>query len=210
LKRIASFAHLFNFKKKIDGRRTTIASDDEESNHSNSIGELMWKDAEKVRLGFEDPKKLLDCEGSLGAVSANSSSNVDKDEVFDLAATQAEEETYNMINNQDFRQLSQGLQERADKLSSAQLLPASITSSFVKERRQSVSDQSEFSDSMSLQEDASTIDSMSERRRSSLDRIANKQLVRLYNRRAFTAGLVFSRGHFLGDISKNGCWSPFI
>merc|ERR1711935_157881 len=34
------------------------------------------------------------------------------------------------------------------------------------------------------------------------ERFANKQLERLYNRRAFTAGLVFSRGHFLGDISK--------
>jgi hypothetical protein len=40
------------------------------------------------------------------------------------------------------------------------------------------------------------------RRRSSKDRFANKVLGRLYSRRAFTAGLVFSRGHFLGDVSK--------
>ena len=40
------------------------------------------------------------------------------------------------------------------------------------------------------------------RRRSSRARFANKVLGRLYNRRANTAGLVFSRGHFLGDISK--------
>jgi len=40
------------------------------------------------------------------------------------------------------------------------------------------------------------------RRRSSRDRFANKVLGRLYSRRAFTAGLVFSRGHFLGDVSK--------
>lgn len=40
------------------------------------------------------------------------------------------------------------------------------------------------------------------RRRSSKDRYANKVLGRLYSRRAFTAGLVFSRGHFLGDVSK--------
>ena len=40
------------------------------------------------------------------------------------------------------------------------------------------------------------------RRRSSKARFANKVLGRLYSRRAFTGGLVFSRGHFLGDVSK--------
>jgi hypothetical protein len=40
------------------------------------------------------------------------------------------------------------------------------------------------------------------RRRCSQVRFANKVIGRLYNRRAFTAGLVFGRGHFLGDISK--------
>mmetsp|Transcript_24420 Transcript_24420/g.70318 ORF Transcript_24420/g.70318 Transcript_24420/m.70318 type:complete len:702 (+) Transcript_24420:185-2290(+) len=40
------------------------------------------------------------------------------------------------------------------------------------------------------------------RRRSSRDRFANKVLGRLYESRAFTSGLVFSRGHFLGDVSK--------
>ena len=40
------------------------------------------------------------------------------------------------------------------------------------------------------------------RRRSSRARYANKVLGRLYSRRAFTGGLVFSRGHFLGDVSK--------
>jgi hypothetical protein len=40
------------------------------------------------------------------------------------------------------------------------------------------------------------------KRRGSRARFANKVLGRLYNRRAFTSGLVFSRGHFLGDVSK--------
>lgn len=40
------------------------------------------------------------------------------------------------------------------------------------------------------------------RRRSSRARFANKVLGRLYSRRAFTGGLVFSRGHLLGDVSK--------
>eukprot|EP00804_Cyclotella_cryptica_P025496 CCRYP_011994-RB/>CCRYP_011994-RB protein AED:0.02 eAED:0.02 QI:1709/1/1/1/1/1/5/157/938 len=39
-------------------------------------------------------------------------------------------------------------------------------------------------------------------RRPSKERFANKVLGRLYNRRAFASGLVFSRGHFLGDIEK--------
>ena len=37
---------------------------------------------------------------------------------------------------------------------------------------------------------------------STKNRFANKVLGRLYNRRAFASGLVFSRGHFLGDIEK--------
>jgi len=41
-----------------------------------------------------------------------------------------------------------------------------------------------------------------ERLRNSRDRFANKVLGRLYARRAFTAGLVFSRGHFLSDTTR--------
>lgn len=40
------------------------------------------------------------------------------------------------------------------------------------------------------------------KRRGSRARIANKVLGRLYNRRVFTSRLVFSKGHFLGDVSK--------
>lgn len=40
------------------------------------------------------------------------------------------------------------------------------------------------------------------RRRSSRARFVNKTFVRLYDRRTFTGGLVFSKGHFLGDVSK--------
>jgi len=39
-------------------------------------------------------------------------------------------------------------------------------------------------------------------KRPTKDRFANKVLGRLYNRRAVASGLVFSRGHFLGDIEK--------
>jgi len=51
-----------------------------------------------------------------------------------------------------------------------------------------------------------------EERRPSKRRFANKVLGRMYNRRAFAAGLVFSRGHFLGDIEKmvEGLLSPYL
>lgn len=41
-----------------------------------------------------------------------------------------------------------------------------------------------------------------ERMRNARDRFANKVLARLYSRRAFTGGLVFSRGHLLSDTSR--------
>lgn len=41
-----------------------------------------------------------------------------------------------------------------------------------------------------------------ERMRRARDRFANKVLARLYSRRAYTAGLIFSRGHFLADTSR--------
>ena len=40
------------------------------------------------------------------------------------------------------------------------------------------------------------------KRRSSRARFANKVLGRLYSRRAYSDGLVFGSGHFLGDVSK--------
>lgn len=40
------------------------------------------------------------------------------------------------------------------------------------------------------------------KRRSSRARFANKVLGRLYSRRAYSDGLVFASGHFLGDVSK--------
>ena len=41
-----------------------------------------------------------------------------------------------------------------------------------------------------------------ERMRTARDRFANKVLARLYSRRAYTSGLVFSRGHLLSDTSR--------
>lgn len=55
-----------------------------------------------------------------------------------------------------------------------------------------------------LEMDAEVVDRRASlnKRRSSRARFANKVLGRLYSRRAYSDGLVFARGHFLGDISK--------
>jgi len=60
----------------------------------------------------------------------------------------------------------------------------------------------EGGDDLGYHDDAENHQSHVGRRRSSKARFANKVLGRLYNRRAFTHGLIFSRGHFLGDVSK--------
>jgi hypothetical protein len=94
----------------------------------------------------------------------------------------------------DFDRLSKTLMKRAE--------------SYGKDDNLSVSDShDEFSQSSDGQNSEGTpedIDRRSSltRRRSSRARSVNKALVRLYDRRTFTGGLVFSRGHFLGDVSK--------
>merc|ERR1712228_430122 len=58
-------------------------------------------------------------------------------------------------------------------------------------------------DSMNLEVESNVSSKTGKKKRnSSRDRYTNKVLGRLYSRRAFTSGLVFSRGHFLGDVSK--------
>lgn len=60
-----------------------------------------------------------------------------------------------------------------------------------------------ISDQISKKEKfSSSMTDVASRRPSTKNRFANKVLGRLYNRRAFASGLVFSRGHFLGDIEK--------
>jgi hypothetical protein len=167
----------------------------------------MWKSAEKVRLGLGSSKKLDYDERSTGGASSSVSSiNIE-----DIESIVASEEAYNMFDNQDYIKLSEGLQKRAVRLGATSALPTSISTHerVTTDRRPSGSDRSAISDSTSGTEDVDFDtgsfkgnNSVSERRRSSIDRFANKQLVRLYNRRSFTAGLVFSQGHFLGDISK--------
>jgi hypothetical protein len=109
----------------------------------------------------------------------------------------------------DYAKLSRGLQKRADVLNQQIADQGSKTSSDVNHEDD---DSMHSLDNMFLDLEADSIGSNSldscerrlslARRRSSRARFANKVLGRLYSRRAFTGGLVFSRGHFLGDVSK--------
>lgn len=102
----------------------------------------------------------------------------------------------------DFAKLSKNLQKRAEILSGDPHSDVSVGSS----HDDSVSgDSDHFGEGSAASPRGSgsaTRRSSVSRRRSSRARFANKVLGRLYSRRAFTGGLVFSRGHFLGDVSK--------
>jgi CRP-like cAMP-binding protein len=110
----------------------------------------------------------------------------------------------------DFDNLSRGLQKRADYLQkegSADELDLSVGES-TEEHDALYTDDTEIESQLDYtftdEADPGVPSRRTSviRRRSSRARFANKVLGRLYNRRAFTGGLVFSRGHFLGDVSK--------
>mmetsp|Transcript_31615 Transcript_31615/g.52175 ORF Transcript_31615/g.52175 Transcript_31615/m.52175 type:complete len:1449 (+) Transcript_31615:454-4800(+) len=107
----------------------------------------------------------------------------------------------------DYVKLSRGLQKRADILNAGSNSPENPST------EHEIAAMVEDDDSLQnvfLDLEADSVgkpDSRDRRlslarRRSSRARFANKVLGRLYSRRAFTGGLIFSRGHFLGDVSK--------
>jgi hypothetical protein len=102
----------------------------------------------------------------------------------------------------DYETLSRGLQKRANYLA-GQLTDSSEHSSTGDDLAIEQSE-SRLDHTFTDDEDPGTRSKRVSvvRRRSSRARHANKILGRLYSRHAFDAGLVFSRGHFLGDMSK--------
>jgi len=132
------------------------------------------------------------------------------DSIFSRSGNQEGGAPSSLTDAHDYAKLSRGLQKRADLLTKAEgTLPDAMN-----DTQDLVDD--EDSDSLHQFENVfldpeaergSSMDSKDRRlslarRRSSRARFANKVLGRLYSRRAFTGGLVFSRGHFLGDVSK--------
>ena len=105
-------------------------------------------------------------------------------------------------DNHDYVKLSRGLQKRADFLQ--QNNEGSVASGLSGD--ESDIDSMEFDAESQLDhnyaDDGDRRRNSVTRRRSYRAKFANKVLGRLYSRRAFTGGLVFSRGHFLGDVSK--------
>jgi len=117
----------------------------------------------------------------------------------------------------DFAKLSRGLQKRADMMlelegkeaersersvASRSVNSSSLGSSDTADREDTDIDYSFGDGDLNMEESARDRRAMMRRRRSSKARFQNKVLGRLYSRRAFTGGLIFSRGHFLGDVSK--------
>lgn len=105
-----------------------------------------------------------------------------------------------MHDASDYTKLSRGLQKRADFLREG-----SVTSLISGDKSDDENEESSQIDyTFTDEQDPGTrcFQASVIRQRSSRARIANKVLGRLYSRRAFTEGLVFSRGHFLGDVSK--------
>jgi hypothetical protein len=149
-------------------------------NNDQNVGASMHVDAMKAIT------QLGDCDESDHDSMVN----------FEQHGIPAHDEDPAFAEEHDFAQLSRGLQKRAEYLSKE----GSVTS-------ENMSYHDTEAD-VGMYEGSPDHDAGQEqraprvRRRSSRARFVNKVLGRLYSRRAYTSGLVFSRGHFLGDASK--------
>lgn len=173
---------------------------DDFSSMGSSIGESMMKDATQVRLEFEGMDK-----GEKKGMNVDGLYNKDDDLSYDISSGDSDVSEDSTLDDpfpqnlqgsvrsgtssmdMDYEKLSEGLKIRAENFGSA---------TWNRRNSESSNDKSNASqDDFGNEIEAKGVPT---RRFSN----ANRQLNRLYNRRAFTAGLVFSRGHFLGDISK--------
>jgi len=117
-------------------------------------------------------------------------------------------ESQSFSDAHDYEKLSEGLQKRAEYLSRDQgsVNLENLSEADSNEEMDSFDAESESQLDYTFTDDLDPVAKSRRtsviRRRSTRARVANKVLGRLYSRRAFTGGLVFSRGHFLGDISK--------
>jgi len=173
-----------------------------------NIGEAMRSDAVKA---------VRELKGGVPASDDNSSVS----ESEDASDTRPPSVSNSMTETEDYQRLSRGLQKWAERHNDS-----GVTDT---EKRRRGSSSTDNSPEISLHDfcDATIVTTLDEKdkvkskiksqqrkdgirasisemssRRGSKNRFANKVLGRLYNRRAFASGLVFSRGHFLGDIEK--------
>jgi hypothetical protein len=156
-----------------------------DKNVDSTLGDSMQLDANKVM-------KELGVKPSEGAGDESSMSSMEIEE----------KAGHINFDTDDYATLSRGLQKRADYLKQE----GSGSELSVGDDDMDEASENESQLDYTFTDEADPGDRSRRtsviRRRSSRARFANKVLVRLYNRRAFTGGLVFSRGHFLGDVSK--------
>jgi len=143
-------------------------------------------------------------------------------------ASETDDDDTSLINTEEYQNLTRGLQKFAEhnestinevnhhrRGSSSSLrskysqevslhdlcLTTTTTSSEEKDKSKPISAPVKQTDNKHSEEDSGSLACVA-LRRSPKRRFANKVLGRMYNRRAFATGLVFSRGHFFGDIEK--------
>jgi hypothetical protein len=173
------------------------------ANGEGITGTEMQQDAKKAMKELGKGAQLADHDGY--SISSNEqdelkSSSVPLEKVFQKA-------TGSDLHNPDFENLRKGLERRANHVnteSSVASAEFSLADSQGDQESYDTDNESILDHTFMDETDTGLRSHRNSviRRRSSRARKANKVLGRLYNRRAFTGGLVFSRGHFLGDVSK--------
>lgn len=154
----------------------------------SNVGEEMQNDVLKAVEEMGD---------SADSVSEDESNPGEMVQLESLFSRYGDGQSKSLTEAHDFAKLSKNLQKRAEILTRDPTCDASVGSS----QDSASGDSDHFSEEFSPAGLGSG-NRRASRRRSSRARFANKVLGRLYSRRAFTGGLVFSRGHFLGDVSK--------
>lgn len=197
------------------GAQTKDSDKDKEKNKMGdpSVGDSMRTDALKAikELGMKhgnDESSMSSAESNELKASSKTHAGNGQQFQYDSLFNKSTAGQGDVANSElhDYAKLSRGLQKRADFLLTEG--QGSVASGLSGD--DSDIDSMEFDNESQLDytfTDETDPGSRSRRssvvrRRSSRARFANKVLGRLYSRRAFTGGLVFSRGHFLGDVSK--------
>lgn len=157
--------------------------------HVSNVGEDMQND---VLRAVEEMGDAVDI------VSEDEVNAAEMVQLESLFSRYGDGQAKSMTEANDFAKLSKNLQKRAEILTFDPTSDVSVGSS----QDSASGDSDHFSEEFTNPGGLGTGNRRASRRRSSRARFANKVLGRLYSRRAFTGGLVFSRGHFLGDVSK--------
>jgi hypothetical protein len=191
---------------------TTVFNADDRAKFVNlSLGESMRLDAitaiRELGKGNPLPDDSKRDEGSFSLTPSGDA--IPLDAVF-ARSRSAPEDNSPISDAHDYVKLSRGLQKRADLLNKSEGSNSpDILSLDGHDHSIDLDGSNQIENALlDLESDLGKIVDDKDRRlslarrRSSRARFANKVLGRLYCRRAFAGGLVFSRGHFLGDVSK--------